>query len=147
MSLISANNVIQITLKVGVVYKFDAPELINTTVPHYFIVVAIENENNYMVLCTTQLDSKQAYFAKKGYDFNTLAFILPTETNGLKVKTYVNCNDYHTISKEELIKKVESKNFKLTGHLSREEYDKIKFAIDLSHVNDLPTFLLEYPEI
>ena len=146
MSLIPANIVIETTLKVGVIYKFDAPELIGTAIPHYFIVVAIENENNYMLLCTTQLESRQAYFIKKGYDSNTLAFLLPTKSNGLKVKSYVNCNDYHTISKEALVKKVESRKFELTGQLSKEEYDKIRFSIDLSYVNDLPTFLLEYPE-
>lgn len=138
--------VIEVTLKVGVVYKFDAPELINTDIPHYFIVVGIENDNNYMVLCTTQLDAKLAYFTNKRYDPNTLAFILPTTSNGLKVKTYVNCNDYHTISKSELIKKVELNKFQLIGNLSKEEYEKIKFAIDLSYVNDIPTFLLQYPE-
>lgn len=146
MSLIPPKIVIEATLKVGVVYKFDAPELIGTTIPHYFIVVGIENDDNYMVLCTTQLDAKLAYFTNKGYDPNTLAFILPTKTNGLKAKTYVNCNDYHTISKAELVKKVELNKFELTGNLSKEEYEKIKFAIDLSYVNDIPTFLLEYTE-
>lgn len=145
MSLIPPKIVIEATLKVGVVYKFDAPELIDTKVPHYFIVVGIENYNNYMVLCTTQLGAKLTYFANKKYDPNTLAFILPTSSNGLKVKTYVNCNDYHTISKSELVKKVESNKFELIGNLSKEEYEKIKFAIDLSYVNDIPTFLLEYP--
>ena len=146
MSLIPSRIVIEATLKVGVVYKFDAPELIDTKIPHYFIVVAIENDDNYMVLCTTQLDAKLAYFKKKGYDPNTLALILPTSTNGLTDKTYVNCNDYHTISKDELIKKVEFNKFEPAGNLSKAEYEKIKFAIDLSYVNDLPLFLLKYPD-
>ncbi|MGN7812084.1 hypothetical protein [Flavobacterium sp. 22076] len=146
MSLIPAQFVIQTTLKVGVIYKFIAPELIGTAIPHYFIVVAIDNEDNYMVLCTTQLDAKLMHIAHKRYHSDTLAFIAPTEKNGLTEKTYVNCNDYYTITRTELIRKIETSSFEIKGNLTKEEYDKIRFSIDLSHVNDIPTFMLKYPE-
>lgn len=82
--------IISSTLCVGVVYKFSAPELIDTTIPHYFIVVAIDDNDNYLVLCTTQLNQKLNYFQRMGYDPNTLAYLTPTSENGLTDDTYVN---------------------------------------------------------
>lgn len=145
MSLnLSPQFIIDSTLKVGVIYKFNAKELIDTVVPHHFIVIAIENENNYLAVCTTQLNAKLEYFKKKGLDVNTLAHISPNLTNGLDRDTYVNCNDYHTISQNQLIEKIITKEFQLTGDLSSEEYEKIVKAIKLSHTNDIPAFLLKY---
>ena len=136
--------IINTTLKVGVIYKFNASDLIDTSEPHHFIVIAIENETNYLAVCTTQLDAKIEYFKKKGLDFNTLAYLTPNNGNGLKKDTYINCNDYHTISKEKLIEKISTKEFQLTGDLSSEEYDKIVAVIRLSYTNDIPQFLLKY---
>lgn len=138
--------IIESTLKVGVIYKFEAAELIETSDPHYFIIVGIENDENYMVLCTTQRDAKIEHLRRMRYDLNTLAFIRPNSENGLKMDTYVNCNDYHTISKADLIKKVVSNNLKLTGNLTIEEYDILKKSIELSYVNDIPRYLLVYPQ-
>jgi hypothetical protein len=56
------------TLKIGSIYKLTAPELIDTTIPHYFVVVAIDEDDNHLVLCTTQKDKKEEYFQKAGYD-------------------------------------------------------------------------------
>ena len=53
--------VITSTLKVGVVYKIIAPELITTNEAHYFVVVAINNADNYLLLSTTQFYSKIKY--------------------------------------------------------------------------------------
>lgn len=138
--------VINSTLSVGAVYKFSAPELINTTIPHYFIVVGIDCNDNYLVLCTTQLDKKLNYFQKKGLDPKTLAYLLPSNENGLTDDTYVNCNDYHYISKESLINKVRSSMLSVSGKITKPEYDDICTAIDLSHTNDLPAYLLVYSE-
>ncbi|NDI99329.1 hypothetical protein GWA97_09610 [Flavobacterium sp. LaA7.5] len=136
--------ILNTTLKVGVIYKFNASDIINTSVPHHFIVIAIENENNYLAVCTTQLDAKIEYFKKRGLDLNTLAYITPNSSNGLDKDTYVNCNDYHIITREKLIEKITTREFQSTGDLSSEEYDKIVAAIRLSHTNDIPRFLLKY---
>lgn len=138
--------VISSTLCVGVVYKFSAPELIDTTIPHYFIVVAIDDNDNYLVLCTTQLNQKLNYFQRMGYDLNTLAYLTPTSENGLTDDTYVNCNDYHLVSKDALIDKVRSGMLSVTGNVSKTEYEQICKSINLSRVNDLPSYLLVYPE-
>ena len=55
--------VISHTLKVGVVYKVVVPELIVTSKPHFFVVVAIHGDSNFLVLSTTQLQKK---IRKKG---------------------------------------------------------------------------------
>lgn len=146
MSIIPPRIVIEATLKVGAVYKFDAPEFITTSVPHYFIIVGIESENNYMAVCTTQLEAKLKHFKNMGYHEATLAYVSPNHHNGLTDKTYVNCNEYHYISKNDLITKVQSKKFEIKGNLSKDEFKSIKDAIVLSKVNDLPEFLLRHPD-
>ncbi len=112
---VPAELVLASTLCIGTIYKFSAPELIDINIPHYFIVVAIEDDNNYMVVCTTQLDNKIKYFDNLGLDFNGLVYIKPDNTNGLTKDSYVNCNQYHTITRQELIIKIESEVFECTG--------------------------------
>lgn len=142
MSILPPEFVIEATLKIGVIYKFTAPELITTEIPHYFVVVAIEDETNYLCVCTTQLNSQLNYVQKKGYDADTLAYLKPTSDNGFTQDTYINCNDYHTISKKALIEKVKTKTFEITGNLNEDEYKIIKESINLSYVNDIPKNLL-----
>jgi hypothetical protein len=136
--------VITATLKVGVVYKISAPELISTTEPHYFVVVAICGSDNYMLLSTTQLDNKINYLKKRGYHLDTLAYLQPTEDNGLTADSYFNCNDKFTITKQQLIDKVNQDKLSISGNISSSEYDKILYSISLSEVNDIPKFLLKY---
>lgn len=138
--------VINSTLKIGVVYKFEASELIETEIPHYFIIIAIDGDDNFLAMCTTQLESQSAYIRRKGYDAGTLTYIQPNKENGLKEDSYVNCNNYFNLTKAQLIEKVTSKKFELTGNLSDVEYAKIVNSITLSTVNDIPHFLLEYPK-
>lgn len=144
MSLIPSKIVIEATLRVGAIYKFEAPELISTSIPHYFIVIAIENESNYLSVCTTQLGNKIDYLNRMKYNLDTLAYIKPNINNGLEQDSYINCNDYHTMSKDELIGKVQTRNFHPVGRLSLEEYNIILNSISLSYVNDIPSFLLKY---
>ena len=142
--IFSPENVISSTLSIGAVYKLTAPELISTTTPHYFIVVAIENDDNYLVLCTTQLNSKLNYLQRNGLDTNTLVYLVPSTDNGLTDDTYINCNDYYHISKSSLISKVQSGMLSITGKVFEDEYYQIASAIKLSHTNDLPDYLLIY---
>lgn len=136
--------VITSTLKVGVVYKIEAPELIETKQAHYFTVVAIAGSDNYLILSTTQLNNKVAHLQRKGYDLDTLAYIEPTESNGLTKKSYFNCNEYFTLTKDELIDKVKEDKINISGNFNKEEYDTIVKSIMLSEVNDIPNFLLKY---
>tara|TARA_R110002033_G_C3866909_1_gene236933 strand:- start:207 stop:638 length:432 start_codon:yes stop_codon:yes gene_type:complete len=136
--------VITSTLKVGVVYKIEAPELIQTNEAHYFTVVAIAESDNFLVLSTTQLHNKVNYLQKKGYDLDTLAHIVPTESNGLTQNSYFNCNQYYTLTKNELIDKVKENKLNIAGNFNKEEYNTLVKAITLSEVNDIPNFLLKY---
>ena len=141
---IPSEQVILMTLKVGAVYKMEAPELINTSIPHYFVVVAINDDENFLILSTTQVERRTEYIRKKGYDINTLAYIEPKENNGLTQNSYFDCNKYYTITRDQLIKKVDKEKLFPKGELTEEEYNKILNAINLSTVNDIPKFLLKY---
>jgi hypothetical protein len=137
--------VISSTLSVGTIYKFVAPELIGTTIPHYFIVVAIDGSDNYLVLCTSQKVNKEVYFQRNNLDLSGLVFIKPDLSNGFTTETYVNCNDYYPIPKSALINKFGSGTLTYTGTLSLNHYTQIKTGIINSHTNDLPHDLLVHP--
>ncbi len=139
--------VIESTLKIGTVYKFTAPELIETEIPHYFIIIAIDGDNNYLVLCTTNKEGKEEYFINAGLDFTGLVYIKPDENNGLKDYTYVNCNDYHIISKSSLIFKFSEGILDYIGYISLNHYSQIRKGIKQSYISDLPHYLLKHPEL
>lgn len=40
------------TLRIGAVNKMEAPELISTSISHYFIIVATDGDDNFLVLCS-----------------------------------------------------------------------------------------------
>lgn len=141
---ISTNFFITSTLKVGVVYKMEAPELIDTSVPHYFIVVAINDTENYMLMSTTQYKSRIDYIQKKGYHLDTLRRIEPNENNGLTKDSFFDCNTYYTITTDDIIKKEREGKLKYKGNFSKQEYEELVYSIKLSEVNDIPKFLLKY---
>lgn len=136
--------VISSTLKVGVVYKIEAPELIDTSEAHYFIVVAISGSDNFLILSTTQVHKKVSYLQKRGYDLDTLAYISPSESNGLTKDSYFNCNEYFSLTKDDLIDKVKEEKLNIAGSFNEEEYSILLKSILLSEVNDIPKFLLKF---
>lgn len=138
--------IINSTLSVGTIYKFKAPELISTASPHHFIVIAMEGEDNYLVLCTSQKESRERHFNYTNLDFTGLVYIKPDSTNGLTTDTFVDCNKYFPISKTMLTNKLKSGNLSFTGTISLNHYTQIKLGITTSHINDLPHYLLVYPE-
>lgn len=141
---ISADLTISLTLKVGVVYKMEASELIETKDPHYFVVVAINDSNNYLLMSTTQMENRVTYLQKRGYDLDTLRLITPNNENGLKKDSFFDCNEYYTISKNNLIDKLKNKKLELSGNFSEEEYNLLVESINKSEKNDIPKFLLKY---
>jgi len=132
------------SLKIGVVYKMRAPELIETSIWHYFVVVAQCDDDSYLIVSTTKFQNRMDYLKKRGYDLDTLAYISPNSDNGLTEDSYFDCNSYHTLSKNKLISKIEESELRIEGQFSEEEYNKIIKAIKLSTVNDIPKFLLKY---
>lgn len=138
--------VIDSTLCVGTIYRLVAPELISTKIPHYFIVVAIDGLDNYLVLCTSQGENKESYFLRNKLEFSGLIYIKPDSENGLTAKTYVNCNDNYYINKPTLINKLQKGLLTHVGNISLNHYLQIKDGIINSYTNDLPHDLLIHPE-
>lgn len=137
---------INTTLEVGAVFKFPAKDLIDTDVPHYFIVVAIDEDDNYLVTCTSNKDGKINHFYYSNLDYSGLVYIKPSPENGLTDDTYVNCNDYHLIKKNVMIQKYKDGVLGRKGVVSYSHYDQIRRGIIESKINDIPDFLLVHPE-
>lgn len=87
---------------------------------------------------------KTDYLTKRGYDLNTLAYIQPSESNGLTKKSYFNCNEYSNLTKQELIEKVRKDKLSIAGQFDKNEYNLLLNSIELSVVNDIPKFLLKF---
>lgn len=138
------NLIVLSSLKVGTVYKLTAPELITTEIPHYFVIVAINNEENFMLLSTTQYQNKINYLQKRNIDLDTLVSLSPNEDNGLTQNSYFDCNHYYTITKEKLVEKANKGELNITGNINQYEYDVLKGGISLSITNDIPEFLLTF---
>ena len=146
MICLPSETYIDTTLKIGSVYKFSAPEHIDTSIPHYFIVVAIDEDDNHMVLCTTQREKKEDYFRKMGFELTSLVYIKNDSSNGLTEDTWVNCNDTYVISRVDLIEKKSKGILEWVGEVSYNHYDQIRTGISCSFVNDLPIELLTHPD-
>lgn len=132
------------TLEIGSIYKLKAPELITTDIPHYFIVVATDHPEIYMVLCTSQKINKEKHFEWNDLDLTGLVYIKPDSSNCLTLDSYINCNDYHTITKKKLINKKATGELEYIGKINLNYYTQIKKGIIESHTNDLPEYLLKY---
>ena len=129
------------TLKVGTIYKMIAPEMIETSEPHYFIVVAIHEQMNYMFLSTTNISGKFKYYNGKE-DLDTLTNLSPNANNKLTKESYVDCNMKYVISKNQLVEKLKKEELKYTGYLTNTEYQKILNSMSLSKRLDLPKFII-----
>jgi len=133
-------------LSAGSVFKISAPELIGTDIPHYFIVVAYDDDEVHFVECTTNRERLEGLFERNGFNLNGLVYIPSERVNGLTRDTYVNCNDNYTSSIESLLEKCESNNLQWVGDISYDHYDQIRTGIIDSHINDLPDDYLNHPE-
>lgn len=132
------------SLKVGTVYKISAPEIISSDVPHYFIVIAIIDENNYALVCTTQLHNKIKYVQDRKIPEDTICMMEPNEANGLTKRCYLNCNDYVELTNEFLKRKISEGSLRISGSISVEEYEKIVNSIKQSPLFDIPLDFLVY---
>lgn len=143
MNMFPPNFVITETLKVGAVYRMIAPELIVTEIPHYFLVIAINNDNNYLLMSTTKYRTKLDHFDKKGIEYDTLAEIQPSSGNGLTEESFFDCNVYHNVTRDSLVEKVKDDLLEYKGQFSSDEYSLILNSISESETFDLPMSLLK----
>jgi len=146
MIAISSETYIDATLKIGSVYKLRAPEIIETNIPHYFVVVAIDEDDIHLVLCTTQKEKKEEYFMNAKLDLIGLVYIKDDITNGLTEETWVNCNDSYILLREDLIRKKEEGVLTWVGVVSYNHYNQLRTGIIKSYINDIPDELLVHPE-
>ncbi|MCX6258253.1 MAG: hypothetical protein NTW49_10230, partial [Bacteroidia bacterium] len=115
--------------------------------PHYFIVIAINNDEIFLLKCTSQKEKKEKHFDRHRLDLSGLIFIKPDEINCLTEETFVNCNDYLLISKQILISKNKIGLLHYCGSISLNHYVQIKTGIENSYTSDLPKYLLIDPEV
>lgn len=137
---------INLTLKVGAVYKMTAPDLIDTDIPHYFVVIAVEDNDNYMLCSTTQYNKRVKYIKSRGWPTQTLSKIEPSEENCFTQDSFFDCNDYHTITKDSLVAKNKLGTLSYQGRISEKEYQIIVSGISYSFTNDLPPDFLIYEQ-
>lgn len=137
--------VISTTLSVGAIYKFEAREFLSTNIPHHFIVVAIDGNDNFLLVCTSQQEKKEEYFDRKKIDYKCLVWIKPDSENGLTKDSFVNCtNTPFLLTKEDLVRKCKEGVLTYTGMVSYNHYDQIRTGIMASYENDLPEEILKH---
>ncbi len=134
------------TLVVGRIYRISAPELIETKTPHFFIVVAIDGNDIYLVKGTSQKEMKEALYERNGFDLVSLVCVKDDGKNQLKTETYINCHDYYYVTRDQLIKKVDDSKLDLFGEISYDQFCQIRTGIEKSPINDLPISLLVHPD-
>ncbi len=127
----------------GKIYYFKSDKLVNTTQPHYFIVIATPSDDLFILTCCTSQFEKRARFIKiNSIPMSTLVWIKPTEENGLKKDTYVDCNSYLQFSKSELIKMYETNQIEFVGYIIDSKLEEIRQGI-----KDSPLIITEMKEI
>ncbi len=78
----------------GNIYYFSSEQLNGNTEPHYFITLKnTEDELIFFSCCTTQMDRRLRFIQKTGSPMSTLVGIEPSNENGLRRESYVDCNN------------------------------------------------------
>jgi hypothetical protein len=80
------------------------------------------------------------------FNLSGLVYIKPDGNNGLTKDSFVDCNQNHSTTKNELIQKIDEGTLECTGKLSHNHYDQIRIGIIDSTINFLPKDLLVHPE-
>ncbi len=114
-------------MKVGAVYYFSAPGLIETFEPHYFIVLHI-SEADIITACytTTKVEKRFKYIQFNGLPESTLVCILPDDQNGFKKASYVDCNtQIHQFPVTFIKSKYNDAGIRLCGSISTESINQI----------------------
>lgn len=147
MSSITSEEYVRGNLEVGAIALIEDEELIETDYPHPFVVVAIVDEDLFLINSTTQRETKERHFENFGFDFVTLVHIDPSpKRTGLTRSSYFDCNEYHPVTVWDLVSLRTMGKFSWLGKLSYSEYEKIRTGIMQSTTNDIPYDLLIHPE-
>ena len=126
------------SLEVGRIYYISAPELIDIHESHYFVVIAILEDQTYLLVSTTQLNKRISFLQRRNIPEDTLCYIAPSEENMLTKDSYLDCNKYFEVKNEFLMEKIEKRLLETKGVISDEDFEKIRRSIEQSPLFDLP---------
>lgn len=118
------------SIDVGKIYYFKSLKLVATNEPHYFIVIA--NPSYELLIfscCTSQFDKRVRFIELNNLPESTLVCIKPNDTNELKKDSYIDCNNYHEFTRDELIQKYENSEIEFIGYLSDSKLEEIRQGI------------------
>ena len=108
----------------GRIYYFKSSQLVSTTQPHYFIVIANPSDDLIIFTCCTSQFVKRAKFIElNNIPLSTLVWIKPNDENGLKIDTYVDCNSFFKYSKAELIQMYEANRIEFIGSITESKLE------------------------
>lgn len=124
--MLTPEQIIAYTLKPGAVYKYSDKEVINTDVPHYFILINNDPLNEPLLLLTcvsSKVKQSKKRVLRRGQALNTLVELLEKDYEFLKEDSIIDCNFKVIKSKDQLIDKCRSGKF-----IVEKEIDKVKLA-------------------
>lgn len=142
---LSPSDFIDQSLTIGRIYYIDAPEF-GIDDPHFYIVIARDEDINYFVVCTTKIEAVVKRYQKMGYNMNTIVELTPDRHNLLREISYVDCNQKFEETTDKLILKRSNGRLTQRGVISYEQYNKLRDAIKLSDYFDLPHDMLVHPD-
>lgn len=132
--------------KNGSVFRMTAPDLIGTSIPHFFIIMAIDGEDNFFVICTTKVHNREKYFKLNRIDSSCLVPIENDDQNGLTALSWVDCTRSFRFNRDNLVNKLKNEEIEYRGEISYNHYDQIRQGIHNNDISDIPKFLLNHPE-
>jgi hypothetical protein len=108
------------------IYKFSSSKL-NTTDPHYFIVLKVfESDTIHLVCCTSQFEKRSKFIKERNLPESTLVWIAPDPSNKLNVNSYIDCNTTpYKHAYDEFRQMYLENNIQKTGVLKEFHYEQI----------------------
>jgi hypothetical protein len=102
---------------------------INSDKPHHYICVKRRDDNVLiMSLCTSKFDTVKKFVESRGLPNETLVYVRPEPLNEdipFDKETYVNCNNVHTFSVDELVERYTNGSVSLSGEIPDSYYHQI----------------------
>lgn len=123
----------QCTLKVGVVYYYENPEIKNSDEPHYHIVLFKDKNKTIVLACSTTKTKKRELFVKRrNLPKETLVMITPSSKNGFTQESVVDCNSLFEQNEDFLAKIYNEKYIKHKGEIEEDYLARLLLGIQRS---------------
>lgn len=135
--------VFKASIRPGNIYLLRKHKLKNSSEPHLFITVALNDEEVALFsCCTTQFEKRKRHIELAGLPTSTLVTIKPDSSNKLNKTTHIDCNGVIPYTIEELHTLSEEGNMNYIGLLKDGKLEEIKAGI-----NDSPNVEGEYKDM